>query len=49
MVHRMRDNQQAKLLAAHAERRKRLTARLRAEHPSYSDAEIAARLEVFGA
>jgi hypothetical protein len=39
----------ARTLEAHAERRKALAARIRAENPSYTDAEIEARLEQFGA
>jgi hypothetical protein len=39
----------ARTLEAYAERRKALAARIRAENPSYTDAEIEARLEQFGA
>ncbi len=49
MINRMRDRRQMKLLEAHVERRKRLTLQIRADHPSFSDVEIEARLEVFGA
>jgi hypothetical protein len=37
------------ILNAHTERRNRLTARVKAENPSYTDLEIEARLEQFGA
>jgi hypothetical protein len=36
-------------LEAYIERRKRLADRIRAEHPSYSEAEIEERMEQFGA
>jgi hypothetical protein len=39
----------ARTLEAHAERRRALATRIRAENPSYTDAEIEARLEQFGA
>jgi hypothetical protein len=36
-------------LEAYIERRKKLTVRIRAEHPTFTDAEIEERLEQFGA
>jgi hypothetical protein len=36
-------------LDAYIERRKKLTVRIRAEHPTFTDAEIEERLEQFGA
>jgi hypothetical protein len=48
MLDQMRYRIQAKFLERHVERRKRLTARVRADNPSFTEAEIEARLEVFG-
>lgn len=39
----------ARALQAHVDRRKRLAERIKAEHPSYTQDEIEARLELFGA
>ena len=39
----------ARALEAYIERRKRLADRIRAEHPSYSEAEVEERMEQFGA
>src|SRR5215471_7054012 len=39
----------ARALQAHVDRRKRLADRIKAEHPSYTQDEIEARLEQFGA
>jgi|SRR5215468_895991 len=42
-------NAERRTLEAHAERRGRLAARIRAENPSCTEEEIEARLEQFGA
>ena len=39
----------SKYLEAYIERRKKLTARIREDHPTFTDAEIEERLEQFGA
>jgi hypothetical protein len=39
----------SKYLETYIERRKKLTARIRAEHPTFTDSEIEERLEQFGA
>jgi hypothetical protein len=39
----------SKYLEAYSERRKKLTARIREEHPTFTDSEIEERLEQFGA
>jgi hypothetical protein len=42
-------NANARTLEAHADRRRKLAARIRAEKPSRTEEEIEARLEQFGA
>ena len=49
MIIQARERKQDKSLEADAERRKRLTTQIMIENPSYSAAEIEARLEQFGA
>jgi len=49
MLRRFGEGQQAKSMQAHIERRNRLMAQIRADNPSYTETEIEARLEVFGA
>jgi hypothetical protein len=39
----------ARAIQAHTDRRRRLAERIKAEHPSYTQDEIEARLEQFGA
>jgi hypothetical protein len=39
----------ARVIQAHVDRRRRLAERIKAEHPSYTQDEIEARLEQFGA
>jgi hypothetical protein len=49
MVNQVREPKQDKILEAYAERRKRLRAQVTTDYPSYSEVEIEARLEQFGA
>lgn len=49
MINRARENQRDKTLQAYIERRNRLWAQVIRDNPSYSEAEVAARLEQFGA
>lgn len=48
MTKQLRQRKQDKPLEAHIERRKRLWTQVIRENPSYSEAEIVARLEQFG-
>jgi hypothetical protein len=48
MINQMRD-QQMKILQAYIDRRNRLWAEIKAAHPTYTQPEIEARLEQFGA
>ena len=48
MINQMRDYQ-LKILQAYIDRRNRLWAQVKAAHPSYTQLEIEARLEQFGA
>ena len=49
MINQVREPRQSKTLQAYVERRSRLWAQVRADYPAYSQAEIVARLEQFGA
>jgi len=49
MINQVREYKQSKMLQAHIDRRNRLWAQVRAAYPTYSQAEIEARLEQFGA
>jgi len=48
MINQIRDRQM-KILQAYVDRRNRLWAQIKATHPSYTQREIEARLEQFGA
>ena len=48
MINQMRDYQ-TKILQSHIDRRNRLWAQIKTAHPSYTQPEIEARLEQFGA
>jgi hypothetical protein len=48
MINQMRD-QQVKVLQAYIERRNRLWAQIKAANPTYTQFDIEARLEQFGA
>jgi hypothetical protein len=48
MINQMRDHQM-KILQAYVDRRNRLWAQIKATYPSYTQREIEARLEQFGA
>jgi hypothetical protein len=48
MINQMRDHHM-KILQAYIDRRNRLWALIKAAHPSYTQPEIEARLEQFGA
>jgi hypothetical protein len=49
MINQVKEAKQDKILQAYAERRKRLRTQVITDYPSYSEAEIEARLEQFGA
>jgi hypothetical protein len=49
MINQVRERKQDKKLEAYIERRKRLWRQVITHNPSYSEAEIVARLEQFGA
>ena len=48
MINQVRERKQDKKLEAYIERRKRLWRQVITDNPSYSEAEIVARLEQFG-
>jgi hypothetical protein len=49
MVTQVQDSKQSKTLQAYIARRDHLWVRVRADHPTYTHAQIEARLEQFGA
>jgi len=49
MINHVGTRRLPKHLQAHVERRSRLTAQIRSSHPAFTEDEIAARLEIFGA
>ena len=49
MINQVRKRKRDKKLEAYIERRKRLWAQIINDNPSYSEAQIVARLEQFGA
>ena len=49
MINQVRERKQDKVLDAYIERRKRLWRQVIADNPSYSEADIVARLDQFGA
>ena len=48
MINQVRDPRQPKTLQAYIDRRNHLWTQVKANHPTYSQAEIEARLEQFG-
>jgi hypothetical protein len=49
MVNQVREPKRDKIVEAYAERRRRLRAQVTTDYPSYSEVEVEARLEQFGA
>jgi hypothetical protein len=49
MINQVRESKRDKIVEAYAERRKRLRKQVITDYPSYSEVEIEARLEQFGA
>jgi hypothetical protein len=49
MTDRVRERKHDKILQAYIERRSRIWAQVIRDNPSYSEAEVVARLEQFGA
>jgi len=49
MINQVREPRQSKTLQAYIDRRNRLWTQVKADNPAYTQAEIEARLEQFGA